>query len=99
VRIFFLDHLDNAFYDKFMSTITFDTHRYVRKLTEAGVGEQQAEAMVEAIGASHVAAEVATKADLRELELRMESELKLLRWMTGATMALSTAILIRLLIK
>ena len=30
-----------------MATITFDTHKFVRKLTEAGFAEKQAEALTE----------------------------------------------------
>lgn len=34
-----------------IATITFDTHRFVRKLKEAGFEEKQAEALTEAMQA------------------------------------------------
>jgi hypothetical protein len=53
-----------------MAFPTFDTHRAVKALTEAGFEEAQAETLVatmsEAIGGN-----VATKADLETLELRL----------------------------
>ncbi len=51
----------------------FDTHKAVKTLTAAGFSKTKAEAMVEAMGDSHGA--LATKADLRELELRMRLHL------------------------
>lgn len=50
-----------------MSTITFDTHKFIRTLKESGIPEAQAEAFRTA----HFEAEVATKTDLRELEYRL----------------------------
>ena len=35
-----------------MSSITFDTHRFVRRLREAGFDEKQAEALTEAMRAA-----------------------------------------------
>lgn len=37
--------------------------------------------------------ELSTKSDLRELELRINSEIKLIRWMVGLSLAISTGIL------
>jgi len=58
-----------------MATVTFDTHKFVKTLKEAGVPESQAEAFSTAVRESHEAAELATKGDLRELELRMTIKL------------------------
>lgn len=58
-----------------MATITFDTHKFISKLRKAGVPEEQAEAIAEAFGEAHMEAEVATKADLRELEYRLTIKL------------------------
>ena len=52
------------------ATILFDTHAYVKKLQEAGVSEQQAEVHSQAL-ADLENNNLATKQDLRELELRM----------------------------
>jgi len=60
-----------------MATITFDTLKFSKRLKEAGVPEKQAEAEAEAL--SEVLQinlqELATLADLRHLEERMESRL------------------------
>jgi hypothetical protein len=58
-----------------MATVTFDTHKFVKTLKEAGVPESQAEAFSTAVRESHEATELATKGDLRELELRMTLKL------------------------
>jgi len=54
-----------------MATITFDTHKFIRRLRESGISEQQAEAIADAFREAHLEAEVATKNDLRELEYRL----------------------------
>ncbi len=62
----------------------YDTHRAVKTLTAAGFSEAKAEAMIDAMGDSHDALATkadlnklaqSTKADLRELELRMRLHL------------------------
>jgi len=66
-----------------MTTITFDTHKFVRRLREAGFEEKQAEAVTEAFkdanvelaeasAATQASSDLATKLDLKELELRLE---------------------------
>lgn len=70
-----------------MTTITFDTHEFVKELKDAGFSEQQAEAITKlqksAISATLEQARhdsemdnTATKRDLREMELRFESKMK-----------------------
>jgi tRNA U38,U39,U40 pseudouridine synthase TruA len=62
-----------------MSTLTFDTYAFIRKLKESGISEEQARAQVEALstafeqfqGESHFT-DLATKHDFRELELKIE---------------------------
>jgi signal recognition particle receptor subunit beta len=77
-----------------MTTIAFDTHFFIKKLTSQGLPEKHAEAIIDVIRETkeadlHV---VATKADLRELELRIENKmtektmevrLTLIQWMIG----------------
>ena len=48
---------------------TFDTHKVVKGLIDAGFSEAQAEAVVGAVGEGRD--DTATKSDLRELELRL----------------------------
>ncbi len=61
-----------------MTTITFDTHKFVRTLKEAGVPENQAEAISEAFKEAQGEADLATKRDvddirrdMREMEQRL----------------------------
>lgn len=70
-----------------MTTLTFDTHEFVKELKEAGFSEQQAEAITKlqktAINTTREQArhdyqldDLATKRDLKELELILKSEIK-----------------------
>ncbi len=67
---------------------TFDTHKCVRRLKGVGFSDEQAEALADAVLESQASADVATKGDLRELELRIiakfekvDGEIKLLKWL------------------
>ena len=61
-----------------MATFTFDTHRAIQNLKEAGVAEAQAEAVV-ALVSSVFAENVATKADIQRLEQKLEYEVRSIR--------------------
>ncbi len=67
--------------------IAFDTHRFVRRLTDGGFTEEQAETLAE----EHVAllnANLATKADIVKVETRIESvKVDLMKWLIGAMIA------------
>ena len=54
-----------------MNAITFDTHRFVKKLTAAGMPEAQAEVLAEQ-QRDLIEDKLATKRDLHELELRLK---------------------------
>ncbi len=54
-----------------MTSITLDTHKFVRRLKESGFTEEQAEAVADAFKEAQGEAELATKQDLRELEYRL----------------------------
>ena len=54
-----------------MNAIVLDTHLFVSELKVAGFNDKQAEAVVNTIRKAHKAADIATKADLRELEYRL----------------------------
>ena len=53
-----------------MSTIVFDTHAFVKELTEAGMPEAQAEVLARS-QANLIDEKLATKEDLKKLELRL----------------------------
>ncbi len=70
-----------------MSSITFDTHEYIKELKNAGFSEQQAEAITNLQKTTITATleqakheyhldDLATKRDLKELEFRLESRIK-----------------------
>ena len=73
-----------------MSSITFDTLKFANTLKEAGVPAAQAEAEARAIVAAIGEIYVATKSDLRELELRLTLKI-------GAMLAAVAGIIIAVL--
>jgi len=78
-----------------MTTTTFDTLAYVKKLREAGVDEKQAEAQAVALAAvlKETSGELVTKQDIDRLSEQVDAKFKLLQWMLGFNLALSTAVL------
>ncbi len=98
-----------------MATLSFDTHEFVKKLKDVGFSEEQAEVITElqktTIGNTLEQARhdyeldnLATKRDLKELELRLEARIKdtelkivetksdLIRWVVGVGMLQITII-------
>jgi len=78
--------------------ITLDTLKFLDDLEKAQVPHEQARAIVQVVRESHESADVATKGDLalvhRELDAKIDlvrsdlrSEIVLLRWMLGVTLA------------
>ena len=67
--------------------IAFDTHRFVKRLTECGFTEQQAETLAD----EHVAllnGNLATKADIAAVQADIATvKADLLKWMFGALIA------------
>ncbi len=79
-----------------MNAATFDTLKFAKRLKDAGIPEEQAEAQTEALASAFETKleEVATRADLRELDLKMETQLLkinaqllVLKWMVGVMLA------------
>ena len=58
-----------------MAAIMFDTHAFVKELTEAGMPEQQAEVLARS-QATLIDEKLATKEDLKKLELATKRDLK-----------------------
>jgi hypothetical protein len=73
--------------------MAIDTLKFARRLQEAGVPPKQAEAEAEAIQEALETA-TATKSDIVELK----GEIATLRWMTGFDLALTAAVLGKLLL-
>jgi hypothetical protein len=85
-----------------MATITFDTLKFVEKLKAGGIPEEQAKAISEAFRDASGDADLATKRDIRELELKMETrfeqikgELTLMRWMLGILLGGVIALIVK----
>ena len=73
------------------SSVTFDTLAYVKKLKSAGVPEKQAEIQAEAF-AEILEERIATKQDLKELELALKHDLaniksEIIKWVAGMLVA------------
>jgi len=61
-----------------MAAVTFNTYELIKNLEKTGLSEKQAAAITTGILQIHDSADLATKADLRELELRLrELELRM----------------------
>ena len=61
-----------------MATVTFDTHKFIRRLRDSGMPDEQAEALADALRDVQSKAELATKRDIQGLETRIrEVELRL----------------------
>jgi len=68
-----------------MSTATFDTLKFVRKLTDAGIPREQAEAEAEALVDALGGADLVTKA---YLDARLESaKADIIKWLAGLLLA------------
>ena len=81
-----------------MTSVTFDTHKFVRKLKEAGFDEKQAEGLTDAMRSAIEESELVTRRDLREMEQRldnkfeaMKGDMTLVKWMMGALVAMAIA--------
>lgn len=72
-----------------MATIQFDTLKFARRLKSAGVPDAQAEAQADALAELFASGtdQLATKADLNAVEVKLTGDIKLLRWMMGLLLA------------
>jgi len=69
----------------------YDTHKFVRKLEEAGFDQKQAEGLTEAMRAAIEESELVTKKDLQIELAPIKADLNFLKWMMGALIALAIA--------
>jgi len=66
-----------------MTSVTFDTLKFVEKLKASGIPDVEAKAIVEAFRDAQSDAELVTKKDLRIELAPLKSDLLLLKWMVG----------------
>lgn len=82
-----------------MSTITFDTHKFIKQLEASGVPPMQAEAFVNAqrdILSEALNTSLATHADVERIERKLiehDGRFALLQWMIGFNLAFTMAVL------
>ncbi|MEA3405061.1 MAG: DUF1640 domain-containing protein [Pseudomonadota bacterium] len=77
-----------------MSTITFDTYRFVKRLKEAGIPEAHAEAEAEALSNAikeALESQLASKNDVQKIE----KELLVVKWMTGLVLSGVAALVLK----
>jgi len=84
-----------------MTTITFDTLKFVERLEKAGVPREQAsafseaqkEAFAEALDASLASKNdiEALRTDIAKLDARFSGEIALVKWMLGVVIAIALA--------
>jgi len=78
-----------------MTSIPFDTLKFVETLENAGLERKQAAAIASAVRDSHDAAELVTKKDLAIALAPIHAEQKLQRWMLGAVLGGIIALVLR----
>lgn len=82
-----------------MSALTFDTLQFVQRLKKAGIQDNEAEAIAEAVRDAQANADIATKRDIAILETRIaETKAELIKWVVSAGV-LQTAMIGALLMK
>jgi len=74
-----------------MATVTFDTLEFVRSLETAGLPSNQAEAIAAAVRKAQESIDVATKADVRILEAKLD----FIKWMLGFMFAALISLVIK----
>jgi len=69
-----------------MNSLTFDRHLLIKRLREKGIPEAQAEAIINVVRdvKDYSLNDAATKADIRELDLRMDNKFKELQIKLGS---------------
>ncbi len=77
-----------------MSEIVFDKLSFVDRLKSGGIDEDQARVHAEALDIA-MRETVATKTDIEKLAIRIDGELRLIKWMLALVIAATVIPLIR----
>ena len=72
-----------------------DTHKFVRKLKEAGFDEKQAEALTEALRSAIEGSELVTRKDLQIELAPIKSDLTVVKWMLGLLLGGVAALILK----
>ncbi|RCL04147.1 MAG: hypothetical protein JSC189_000195 [Candidatus Tokpelaia sp. JSC189] len=62
-----------------MPVVAFDTHEFIKTLAQSGMPEVQAEAISTAVRQAHKAADLVTRTDMREMEVRNNAKIEAVR--------------------
>ena len=81
-----------------MSTITFDTLKFVKTLKSSGMNEDQAEAIANAVRDAQET-QLVTKYDLQKELEPIRKEIMLVKWMIGLVIAIQVIPLLQILFK
>jgi hypothetical protein len=79
-----------------MATIVADTHKLITKLSERGFTRVQAEALTEALQELDFS-ELVTKANLKELEIKLTKEINSLSWKISGLLLAQGALVVAIL--
>ena len=78
-----------------MAAITFDTHKFIRKLKDVGFEEKQAEALTEALLSAIEDSELVTRKDLQIELAPIKSDLSVVKWMLGLLLGGVAALILK----
>ena len=79
-----------------MATVTFDTLKFAERLRAAGIAEQQARAIAEALQDAQGEAKLVTKADMQVALAELKRDV--IKWMVGLALA-QISLLVGILVK
>ena len=78
-----------------MASISFDTHKFIRKLEAAGLSMQQAEAIADAVKEAQGEADLVTKKALQIELAPIKSDLLVAKWMMGLILGGTIALVLK----
>ncbi|MDP2804562.1 MAG: hypothetical protein Q8O24_01345 [Gallionellaceae bacterium] len=78
-----------------MSTVTFDTLKFVKTLEASGINASQAEAIASAYREASADQELVTKKDLQIELAPIKAELQVMKWMSGLIMGGVIALILK----
>lgn len=78
-----------------MATITFDTLKFVEKLKDSGIPDEQAKAIAEAFRDAQGDADWITKKDLQIELAPVKTDLLLIKWMVGLVLGGIIALMLK----
>lgn len=75
--------------------LSVDTHKFIRKLKDAGFEEKQAEALTDALRSAIADSELVTRKDLQIELAPIKSDLSVVKWMLGLLLGGVAALILK----